>query len=161
MVREVAWNDPLPRDVPRFPLLPYSPTPLLPQTKVPLSDFNGSRHVYRIAIVGSGPRGLAVLERIAARLQGLPHHSRIDIYLIDSTEVGCGRIWRTDQDDLYRMNTVADEVTMFSGPRTTGRSAQARVRRSPNGGDLAIREWGPMNTLPENFTAGTCGSSWT
>ncbi|MFF7233104.1 FAD/NAD(P)-binding protein [Streptomyces sioyaensis] len=85
-----------------------------------MSDFNGSRHVYRIAIVGSGPRGLAVLERIAARLQDLPHHSRIDIYLIDSTEVGCGRIWRTDQDDLYRMNTVADEVTMFSGPADNG-----------------------------------------
>ncbi|MER6305951.1 FAD/NAD(P)-binding protein [Streptomyces sp. NPDC001657] len=85
-----------------------------------MSDVNGSPHVYRIAIVGSGPRGLAVLERIAARLQDLPRRSRIDIHLIDSTEVGCGRIWRTDQDDFYRMNTVADEVTMFSGPADDG-----------------------------------------
>ncbi|MYT33690.1 FAD/NAD(P)-binding protein [Streptomyces sp. MspMP-M5] len=85
-----------------------------------MSDVNGPPHVYRIAIVGSGPRGLAVLERIAARLQTPSHRSRIDIHLIDSTEVGCGRIWRTDQDDLYRMNTVADEVTMFSGPVDDG-----------------------------------------
>lgn len=85
-----------------------------------MSDVNGSQPIYRIAIVGSGPRGLAVLERIAARLQNSSHRSRIDIHLIDSTEVGCGRIWRTDQDDLYRMNTVADEVTMFSGPVDDG-----------------------------------------
>ncbi|MEU6120423.1 FAD/NAD(P)-binding protein [Streptomyces sp. NPDC047123] len=74
----------------------------------------------RIAIVGSGPRGLAVLERIGARLHDVPPGSRFEIFLIDSTEVGCGRIWRTDQDELYRMNTVADEVTMFSGPADGG-----------------------------------------
>ncbi|WP_055565259.1 FAD/NAD(P)-binding protein [Streptomyces atriruber] len=85
-----------------------------------MRDVNGYRHVHRIAVVGSGPRGLAVLERIAARLQNSARHSGIDIHLIDSTEVGCGRIWRTDQDDLYRMNTVADEVTMFSGPSDEG-----------------------------------------
>ncbi|MET8686147.1 FAD/NAD(P)-binding protein [Streptomyces sp. NPDC004732] len=85
-----------------------------------MSDVNGYRHAHRIAIVGSGPRGLAVLERIAARLQNSSSHSGVKIHLIDSTEVGCGRIWRTDQDELYRMNTVADEVTMFSGPSDKG-----------------------------------------
>ncbi|MEV0256364.1 FAD/NAD(P)-binding protein [Streptomyces sp. NPDC050732] len=85
-----------------------------------MSDVNGSRHPYRIAVVGSGPRGLAVLERVAARLQNSAHPAGIDIHLIDADELGCGRIWRTGQDEIYRMNTVADEVTMFSGPADNG-----------------------------------------
>ncbi|MDI3417835.1 FAD/NAD(P)-binding protein [Streptomyces luteolus] len=74
---------------------------------------------HRIVIVGSGPRGVGVLERLAARLaDGAPR--RTDIFLVDAVEVGCGRIWRSDQPDWFLMNTVCGEVTMFSGPPDDG-----------------------------------------
>ncbi|MBP2705508.1 FAD/NAD(P)-binding protein [Microbispora sp. RL4-1S] len=74
----------------------------------------------RIAIVGSGPRGMGVLERLAARLAENPPVGPVDIHLIDSHEVGCGRVWRSDQPDWFLMNTVSGEVTMFSGPPDDG-----------------------------------------
>ncbi|MBP2703224.1 FAD/NAD(P)-binding protein [Microbispora sp. RL4-1S] len=75
---------------------------------------------YRVAVVGSGPRGLAVLERLAARLIADPPDGPVEIHLYDPVEVGCGRIWRTDQPPWFLMNTVAGEVTMFSGPPDGG-----------------------------------------
>ncbi|MFM9368772.1 FAD/NAD(P)-binding protein [Streptomyces sp. Da 82-17] len=69
----------------------------------------------KVAIVGSGPRGLSVLERMAARLAESPVDEGLEIYLIDSHQVGSGRIWRTDQPSWFLMNTVADEVSAFSG----------------------------------------------
>jgi len=75
---------------------------------------------HRIAIVGSGPRGLSVLERLAARIAEAGTNRRVDIYLIDPIQVGCGRIWRTDQPNWFVMNTVADEVSAFSGPPDGG-----------------------------------------
>jgi len=38
-----------------------------------------------------------------------------NIYLIDAVEVGAGRIYRTDQPDWYLMNTVAGQISSFSG----------------------------------------------
>ncbi len=75
---------------------------------------------HRIAIVGSGPRGLSVLERITARVHQEGLQCPLELYLIDPVQVGCGRIWRTDQPDWFVMNTVANEVSAFSGPWTEG-----------------------------------------
>lgn len=80
------------------------------------SSFNYS-DTYKIAILGSGPRGLSILERISARLLETSNiNKNIELFLIDSVEIGCGRIWRTDQSLNFIMNTVADEVSAFSGP---------------------------------------------
>ena len=54
----------------------------------------------RIAVVGSGPRGLSVLERLAARAAQAPDAPAARSGLIDDVEVGCGRVWRTDQSDV-------------------------------------------------------------
>lgn len=67
----------------------------------------------RIAIVGTGPRGLSVIERIAAKLAGRQMLRPLVVYAIDSVEVGCGRIWRTDQPDWLIMNTRCKNATMF------------------------------------------------
>lgn len=72
-----------------------------------------------VAVVGTGPRGLAVLEAMAAQLIG-QREVPLDIYAIDRVEVGCGRIWRTDQPEWFLTNTVAREVTMFSGDADDG-----------------------------------------
>lgn len=64
-----------------------------------------------IAIVGGGPRGVLLVERILANLApGTP----LDILLIDDVEVGAGRVWRTDQTREMCMNTLAAAVTLFT-----------------------------------------------
>lgn len=70
---------------------------------------------HRIAVIGSGPRGLSVVERMGARLADEPPRRPVEIHLIDAVEVGCGRVWRTDQPDWFLMNTVCGEVSAFSG----------------------------------------------
>lgn len=80
----------------------------------------------RIAIVGSGPRGLAVLERLAVHLAGPPTGAATDasacveIFLIDEVDIGAGRIWRPQQAGHFITNTVAGEVSAFSGPSDGG-----------------------------------------
>ncbi len=77
---------------------------------------------HRIAIVGSGPRGISVLERLGARLaagEGL-EWSHVHVVLIDAVQVGCGRIWRKEQPQWFLMNTVAGEISAFSGPPDGG-----------------------------------------
>ncbi|OII65126.1 hypothetical protein BJP40_18005 [Streptomyces sp. CC53] len=76
-----------------------------------------------IAVVGSGPRGISVLERLAVRTAAEAQTAAasgaaprpVRVHLIDATEVGAGRVWRTDQDDWFTMNTVISQVTMYSG----------------------------------------------
>lgn len=87
---------------------------------------------YRIAIVGSGPRGLAIAERLAARLAEQPPHRDVEVAVIDKVEVGAGRIWRTAQDTSFIMNTACGEVTMFSGPPDAG---PARAGAGPSLGE--------------------------
>ncbi|MFC9793535.1 FAD/NAD(P)-binding protein [Streptomyces sp. NPDC127584] len=74
----------------------------------------------RIAFVGMGPRGLSVLERLAARCAATPPARPVEVFAVDPYEAGAGRIWRTDQSPWFLMNTPAQEVTMFSGPADEG-----------------------------------------
>ncbi|WP_371493599.1 FAD/NAD(P)-binding protein [Kitasatospora sp. NBC_00374] len=82
----------------------------------PPREHAGHGRPHRVAVVGSGPRGLSVLERMAARLAEARPTRPVEIYLIDAVQVGSGRVWRTDQPDWFLMNTVAAEVSSFSGP---------------------------------------------
>jgi uncharacterized NAD(P)/FAD-binding protein YdhS len=76
--------------------------------------------VHRIALVGAGPRGIGVLERLAARLADGAFTGRVELYQIDACPQPGGRIWRTGQPDWFLMNTAAGEITMFSGPPDDG-----------------------------------------
>ncbi|MCX5380558.1 FAD/NAD(P)-binding protein [Streptomyces sp. NBC_00091] len=103
---------------------------------------------HTVAVVGTGPRGIAVLERLAARLtdraeRAARHGTRprpVRIYAIDAVEVGAGRIWRTDQDDWFTMNTVVSQVTMYSGRPDGG---PARPGAGPS-----LGEWIAARALP-------------
>lgn len=65
----------------------------------------------RVGIIGAGPRGLTVLERLVAHAvdAGAPVHIRI----VDPFPPGAGRVWRTDQSPHLLMNTVLEEQTVF------------------------------------------------
>jgi hypothetical protein len=66
-----------------------------------------------IAIVGAGPRGVGILERLAASAPELGPDG-LDVHLIDPYPPGPGRIWRHEQSPLLAMNSMAADVTMFT-----------------------------------------------
>ncbi|MET8227519.1 FAD/NAD(P)-binding protein [Streptomyces sp. NPDC005301] len=67
-----------------------------------------------LVIVGAGPRGTGLLERIAANAPELYAGSGLDIHLVDPYPPGGGRIWREEQSPLLWMNSQAQDVTMFT-----------------------------------------------
>lgn len=99
-----------------------------------------------IAVIGSGPRGVAVLERLAMRLRAEAGGHPVTIHVLDAVEVGAGRIWRTDQEDHFTMNTVTEQVTMFSGPPDSG---PARPGAGP-----ALDQWMASERLPASEPVG-------
>ena len=89
---------------------------------------------HSVAIIGAGPRGLSILERLVAlaterfadaaasaaaisdpaisdpKVDAPP---RIVIHLIDPYPPGAGIVWRTDQPETLLMNTTIAEQTIF------------------------------------------------
>ncbi|OIK03864.1 FAD/NAD(P)-binding protein [Streptomyces monashensis] len=68
----------------------------------------------QLVIVGAGPRGTGLLERIAANAPELYADTGLDIHLVDPHPPGGGRIWRQAQSPLLWMNSHAEDVTMFT-----------------------------------------------
>jgi hypothetical protein len=84
-----------------------------PARPAPAVGGPGSTHV---AIVGIGPRGLSVLERLCADGGPRPGSGRITVHVVDPHLPGAGSVWRTDQARELLMNTVAAQVTIFTDP---------------------------------------------
>jgi hypothetical protein len=66
-----------------------------------------------IAVIGAGPRGAGLLERIAANVPEL-NAGRLVVHMIDPFPPGPGRVWRFAQSPLLRMNSMPEDVTMFT-----------------------------------------------
>lgn len=73
----------------------------------------------RIAVVGVGPRGTVMLERICANAGVLAPGERVEVHLVDPYPAGGGRVWREDQDRDLLMNTVAGDITVFTDDTVT------------------------------------------
>ncbi|MEV0524983.1 FAD/NAD(P)-binding protein [Streptomyces sp. NPDC050439] len=72
-------------------------------------------HDVAVAVVGAGPRGTSVLERLcASAAELLPTGARLTVHVIDPSPPGPGRVWRTAQPPELLMNTVASQVTLFT-----------------------------------------------
>jgi FAD-NAD(P)-binding len=69
-----------------------------------------------VVIVGGGPRGTGILERLAASAPeyGVDAEHSLDVHLVDPYPPGAGRIWRTAQSELLWMNSMAADVTMYT-----------------------------------------------
>ncbi|MFI9384476.1 FAD/NAD(P)-binding protein [Kutzneria sp. NPDC052558] len=65
-----------------------------------------------LVFVGAGPRATGLLERISANLPEFPQ--ALDIHFVDPHPPGAGRVWRHEQSPLLRMNSMAEDVTMFT-----------------------------------------------
>lgn len=81
-----------------------------------------------VCVIGLGPRGLALLQRLVANSK-VP----LRIHAVDPFPPG-GRVWRTDQSGQLLMNTVAAQVTVFPGE--TGPSLHEWARHTVLFGQL-------------------------
>lgn len=84
----------------------------------------------QVAVVGVGPRGLSVLQRISALADQLPEGRTLDVHLIDPGDGGQGTHSARQPSHLLT-NTVASQVTMFAddqGPSFTEWAREAGYR---------------------------------
>ncbi|MFB7507488.1 FAD/NAD(P)-binding protein [Streptomyces broussonetiae] len=91
----------------------------------------------QLVIVGAGPRGTGLLERIAANAPELYAGTGLDIHLVDPHPPGAGRIWRQAQSPLLWMNSRAEDVTMFTDETVT---MDGPVRKGPT-----LHEWAGLH----------------
>ncbi|MBB1268575.1 FAD/NAD(P)-binding protein [Shewanella sp. SR44-3] len=70
-----------------------------------------------IGIIGAGPRGLSILERIVA-LSLSYQEEKINIIIFDPYLPGSG-CHTLEQPDYLLVNTVAEQITMFADDSVT------------------------------------------
>jgi uncharacterized NAD(P)/FAD-binding protein YdhS len=69
-----------------------------------------------VCVIGAGPRGLSVLERLCANARERAQGTKVVVHVVDPCRPGAGQVWRTDQSHHLLMNTVASQVTLFTDP---------------------------------------------
>ncbi|GGC98494.1 hypothetical protein GCM10011512_26790 [Tersicoccus solisilvae] len=126
----------------------------------------GQSREVTVAVVGAGPRGTSVLERLLAHAR-VHDDVRLTVHLIDPHPAGPGRVWRSDQSRLPLMNTpslfptvVPDGVlevpgvagSTFDGwrQRLTGPGGRAAADGRGDRGDAAgldAGEWAELCAL--------------
>ena len=73
-----------------------------------------------VCVIGAGPRGTSVVERLIASAPELLDGARLRIEVIDPYPPGAGRIWRQDQPGHLLMNTLAAQATLFTDETVEG-----------------------------------------
>ncbi|HEY9358293.1 MAG TPA: FAD/NAD(P)-binding protein [Arthrobacter sp.] len=73
----------------------------------------GTSQLIRTAIIGAGPRGTSVLERLLAHAAARPGAAALQIDVIDPYPAGSGHVWQPGQSRLYLMNTQSFYPTLI------------------------------------------------
>ncbi|MEU0174442.1 FAD/NAD(P)-binding protein [Streptomyces massasporeus] len=95
-------------------------------------------------MVGAGPRGTSVLERLCASApELLPPGARLTVHVIDPDPPGPGRVWRTSQSPELLMNTVACQVTLFTDDSV---DCSGPIRPGPS-----LHEWAGGRLGPDEY----------
>ncbi|WP_406167475.1 FAD/NAD(P)-binding protein [Streptomyces canus] len=93
-----------------------------------------------VALVGAGPRGTSVLERLCASApELLPPGAHLTVHVIDPSPPGPGRVWRPTQSPDLLMNTVASQVTLFTDESV---DCAGPIRPGPSLYEWACERWG-------------------
>ncbi|MET9427067.1 FAD/NAD(P)-binding protein [Streptomyces sp. NPDC003036] len=104
-----------------------------------------------IALVGAGPRGTSVLERLCASVPELAPGAPLTVHVVDPAPPGPGRVWRTDQPAELLMNTVASQVTVFTDDSVR---CEGPIRRGPS-----LYEWAATRSYglgPDDYPTRAC-----
>ncbi|MSS00033.1 FAD/NAD(P)-binding protein [Arthrobacter sp. BL-252-APC-1A] len=90
----------------------------------------------RVAVIGAGPRGVSVLDRILARYRDLPVEDRpvLEVFMVDPFNPGPGHVWRTTQSRQFLMNTPC----LFPTVVPAGRTAE---ELAPSATGLSLEQW--------------------
>ncbi|MEV0476187.1 FAD/NAD(P)-binding protein [Streptomyces prunicolor] len=97
-----------------------------------------------VAVVGAGPRGTSVLERLCASAPDLlPPGTRLTVHVVDPAPPGPGRVWRSAQSPELLMNTVASQVTLFTDASV---DCAGPIRPGPS-----LHEWAPAELGPDDY----------
>ncbi|MEU1409891.1 FAD/NAD(P)-binding protein [Streptomyces sp. NPDC005728] len=67
-----------------------------------------------VCVIGAGPRGLSVVERLCANARSQPEGHTVHVHVVDPYPPGPGKVWRTDQSPHLLMNTVAGQISVFT-----------------------------------------------
>ncbi|MFH8984939.1 FAD/NAD(P)-binding protein [Streptomyces varsoviensis] len=67
-----------------------------------------------LCIIGAGPRGLSVLERLCANARHDPDGPAVTVHIVDPAAPGAGAVWRTGQSRHLLANTVASQITVYT-----------------------------------------------
>jgi hypothetical protein len=101
---------------------------------------------HRIAVVGGGPRGLSLVERLTAGAAA--YGISFDITVYETGTAGAGRIWEPDQPRELLMNTRANEATIFADesvpvslPVRTGPTLLEWARTAAAGDNVGLAAW--------------------
>ena len=108
----------------------------------------------RVALIGAGPRGTSVLERLLANWAAdSPTGARLRIDVVDPYPAGSGHVWQPEQSRLYLMNTQSFYPTLIPedpelAPPLTGTSFdQWREARRRDDEGLNDAEKAELSTL--------------
>lgn len=66
-----------------------------------------------VAVIGAGPRGTAIVERLAAASRTAPWQGRLTVHVVDPHVGKGGSVWRCDQSEVLLMNTTTCQTTMY------------------------------------------------
>ncbi len=110
----------------------------------------------RVALIGAGPRGTSVLERLLANWAPMGRSvgaRRLQIDVVDPYQAGPGHVWQPEQSRLYLMNTQAFYPTLIpedaelAPPLAGGSFDQWRELRRRDGIGLNDAEKAELATL--------------
>jgi uncharacterized NAD(P)/FAD-binding protein YdhS len=97
-----------------------------------------------VALVGAGPRGTSVLERLSASApELLAPGVRLTVHVVDPAPPGPGRVWRTAQSAELLMNTVASQVTLFTDDSV---DCSGPIKPGPS-----LHEWADGELGPDDY----------
>lgn len=90
---------------------------------------------FTVVIIGAGPAGTSLLERLCANIPDLVPHRPVRVHMVDPHPHGGGRVWRSAQSALMWANTPMAAITVFpdenmacEGPKPPGPSILDWVR---------------------------------
>lgn len=96
---------------------------------------NGKTRMRTLVVIGGGPRTAGLLERIAAQSPTVG----AAVHVVDPHPPGAGRVWRHAQSPLLRMNSMAEDVTLFTDESFDG---EGPVRPGPS-----LAEWAGIDPV--------------
>lgn len=107
---------------------------------------SSSEPVRTVAVVGAGPRGTAIVERLVAASTLPDWRGRLTVHLIDPQVGRGGAVWRHDQPDALLMNTATCQTTLY--PDESCHPVLPVLRTETLADHLAADGYGPSDVAP-------------